>query len=180
MLKLATFLALVSAMLILSGCGSNDPIAVYRDYRGLYEKGDMERTLLFLPQQDRDLVQQSTASYKSYCAWVDANRQAIASMMEGAELIKAAQDFAKLTSDAEVFKYHMRIAGITGGGEPAEMPASVQIDGDTATLTFPEGQTRSMVKENGKWRVRLLPAMEKDLQNTKKQLETVIEKIPIK
>ncbi len=100
--------------------------------------------------------------------------------LEGAELIKAAQDFAKLTDDAEVFRYHMRIAGMTGGGEPAEMPTSVQIEGDTATLTFPEGQTRSLVKEKGKWLVRLLPAMEKDLQNSKKQLQTVMEKIPIK
>jgi hypothetical protein len=180
LLKFATCMALVSATLILSGCAGNDPIAVYRDYRAMYEKGDMERTLRFMPQQDRDLVQQMTGAYVNYCTWVDANHQAIAGMLEGPDLIKAAQDFAKLTSDAEVFKYHMRIASITGGGEPAEMPASVQINGSDATLTFPEGQTRSMVKENGVWQVCMLPAMAKDLQISKKQLETVLTKIPQK
>lgn len=180
MLKLATCLTLALATLILSGCAGNDPVAVYRDYRALFQKGDMERTLRFLPQQDSDLVKQLTATYKTYCAWVDANRQSMQGMLEGQELIRAAQDFSKLTDDVEVFRYHMRIAGITGGGEPAEMPASVQIEGETATLTFPEGQTRTMVKENGKWRVHLLPAVEKDLQNSKKQLEMVINKIPVK
>jgi len=173
-------MTLVSVALLLSGCAGNDPIAVYRDYRAMYEKGDMERTLRFMPQQDRDLVQEMTAAYGSYCIWADANRQTIAGWLEGPDLIKAAQDFAKLTNDAEVFRYHMRIAGITGGGEPAEMPSSVEVSGDSATLTFPEGQTRSMVKENGVWLVRMLPAVEKDLQNSKKQLETVINKIPSK
>jgi len=180
LIKLVTCITLLLVTVILTGCAGNDPIAVYRDYRAMFQKGDMERTLRFMPQKDRDLVHQMTEAYKSYCAWVDANHQTIATWLEGADLIKAAQDFAKLTDDGEVFRYHMRIAGITGGGEPVEMPDGVQVNGDTATLTFTEGQTRDMVKENGVWLVRLLPAVEKDMQNSKKQLEAVVNKITSK
>jgi hypothetical protein len=178
--RFAILVSLVLAAVILVGCTANDPIAVYRDYRAIYAKGDMDRTLRFLPQKDRDVVHEMSVAYQNFCAWVDANRQTISGWVEGPDLIKAAQEFAKLNSDGEVFKYHMRIASITGCGEPAEIPASVDVSGDSATLTFPEGQTRSMVKENGVWLVCLLPAVEKDLQNSKKQLETVLNKIPAK
>jgi hypothetical protein len=167
--RLVIPVTLVLAAIILVGCAANDPLAVYRDYRAMYEKGDMERTLRFLPQQDRELVHEMTVAYQNYCTWVDANRQTIAGWVEGPDLIKAMGEFRKLDKEGEVFKYHMRIATITGGGEPKEMPDGVQVEGDSATLNFPEGQTRSMVRESGVWLVRLLPAVEKDLQNSKNQ-----------
>jgi hypothetical protein len=166
--RLVIPVTLVLAAIILTGCAANDPLAVYRDYRAMYEKGDMERTLRFLPQQDRELVHEMTVAYQNYCTWVDANRQTIAGWVEGPDLIKAMGEFRKLDKEGEVFKY------------PKEMPDGVQVEGDSATLNFPEGQTRSMVRESGVWLVRLLPAVEKDLQNSKKQLETVINKIPTK
>lgn len=161
---------------VISGCSSSDSVAVYKEYHQNVASLQYDKCIKMLASDDKAQLEATSKAYADYIQWFKANETNILKLKDAPELKSAAVSIADITSPEEAFGYHLKVATLVGGGEPKELPTGVDTAGDKATLSFANGRTREMVKEDGSWKVKLTPQMISDLRVGESQIKLAMSK----